>query len=150
VILRENVENLGRMGDLVIVASGYARNYLIPKKLAMAATDKSVKNLDHEKRLIAERQSKEKKVAQELADRLSQTSITISVKAGDEQAEAGGKIFGSVTSMDIIEALAAKDLSVDKRSVHLEKPIKELGTFTVLIKLHPEVSAQLSVSVVKG
>lgn len=150
VILKENVDSLGRMGDLVDVASGYARNYLIPRKLAIAATDQSVKTLEHEKRLIEERRRKERKAAQELAERMRQTSITIPVQAGEEESPEGPKMFGSVTSKDIVEALAKEGLSVDKRNVLLEKPIKELGNFSVSIRVYPEVTTEVKVSVVKG
>jgi large subunit ribosomal protein L9 len=148
VILKENVDKLGRMGDLVEVSNGYARNYLIPKKLAVAATDRNVKALEHEKRLIAEKQKKERKAAEELAQRIRQTSITIPVQTGEEQE--GNKIFGSVTNKDIVEALAKEGVAVDKRELLLEKPIKELGKFMVPIKLHPDVTAEVEVSVVKS
>jgi large subunit ribosomal protein L9 len=148
VILKENVDKLGRMGDLVEVSNGYARNYLIPKKLAVAATDRSVKALEHEKRLIAEKRKKERKAAEELAQRIRQTSITIPVQAGEEQE--GNKIFGSVTNKDIVEALAKEGVTVDKHDVLLEKPIKELGKFLVSIKLHPDVTTEVEVSVVKS
>ncbi|MCI0529091.1 MAG: 50S ribosomal protein L9 [Nitrospira sp.] len=148
VILKENVDKLGRMGDLVEVSNGYARNYLIPKKLATAATDRNVKALEHEKRLIAEKQKKERKAAEELAQRIRQTSITIPVQTGEEQE--GSKIFGSVTNKDIVESLAKEGVTVDKHDVLLEKPIKELGKFMVSIKLHPNVTAEVEVSVVKS
>ena len=150
VILKENVDKVGRMGDLVEVSSGYARNYLIPKKLAVAATEKNVRVLEHEKRLIAERQRKERKAAEGLAQQMREMSITIPVQTGEEHPEEGAKIFGSVTSKDIVEALAKEGFTVDKRSVLLEKPIKELGTFMVPIKLHPEVTFEIRVWVVRG
>jgi large subunit ribosomal protein L9 len=148
VILKENIDKLGRMGDLVEVSNGYARNYLIPKKLAVAATDRNVKTLEHEKRLIAEKQKKERRAAEELAQRIRQTAITIPVQTGEEQE--GSKIFGSVTNRDIVEALAKEGVTVDKHDVLLEKPIKELGKFMVPIKVHPDVTAEVDVSVVKS
>jgi len=148
VILKENVDKLGRMGDRVDVSSGYARNYLIPKKLAVAATDRSVKALEHEKRIIAEKQKKERKTVEELGQRIRQTSITIPVQTGEELE--GSKIFGSVTSKDIVDALAKEGVTVDKHYVLLEKPIKELGKFMVPIKLHPDVTVEVEVSVVKS
>ena len=148
VILKENLDKLGRMGDLVEVSAGYARNYLIPKKLAVTATDKNVKALEHEKRVIAERQRKERKAAEELAQKIRQISLAIPVQTGEEEGIA--KIFGSVTSKDIVEALTQQDVTVDKRNVLLEKPIKELGKVMVSIKLHPEVTVEVEVSVVKG
>jgi large subunit ribosomal protein L9 len=149
VILKENVDRLGRMGDLVNVSDGYARNFLLPQKLAVMATEKNVKVLEHEKRLIGERQRKEQKAAEELAQRIRQLTVTIPVQAGEEDPEQGTRIFGSVTIKDIVEALAKQEISVDKRVVQLEKPIKELGSFKVPIKLHPDVTAELQVSVVK-
>lgn len=149
VILKENVDKLGRMGDLVEVSDGFARNYLIPKKMAITATDKNIKTLEHEKRIIAERQKKERKAAEELAQRIGQMTVTIPVQAGEEHPEEGTKIFGSVTSKDIVEALAKEGITVDKRQVHLEKPIKELGNFVVPIKLHPEVTGQINVAIVR-
>jgi len=175
VILKENVESLGRMGDVLEVAGGYARNYLIPRNLAVAATERNVRTLDHEKRLIDERIRKETKVAEDFAGQLREVSLRISVKAGEIRAEkvpkkegskeAGSeedgpkeegpkkesvKIFGSVTSKDIVEALAKEGITVDKRAVLLEHPIKELGTFKVPVKVHPDVTAEVSVSVVEA
>jgi large subunit ribosomal protein L9 len=148
VILKENLDKLGRMGDLVEVSAGYARNYLIPKKLAVTATDKNVKALEHEKRIIAERQRKERKAAEELGQKIRQMTLAIPVQAGEEEGIA--KIFGSVTSKDIVEALNHQGVTVDKRNVLLEKPIKELGKVMVPIKLHPEITVEVEVSVVKG
>ncbi len=102
VILKENVDKLGRMGDLIEVSDGFARNYLIPKKMAITATDKNVKALEHEKRIIAERQKKERKAAEELAQRIGQITVTVPVQAGEETPEEGTKIVGSVTSKDIV------------------------------------------------
>ena len=141
VILKENVEALGRMGDVVDVRGGYARNYLVPRKLAVVATERNVGVLEHEKRLIEERRRKERKAAEELGQRIRAVSIESPVQAGqvgqagDDQPDAPLKIFGSVTSKDIVEALAKEGITVDKRAVLLENPIKELGSFPVPIKL---------------
>lgn len=154
VILKEDVGNLGHMGDVVNVANGYARNFLFPRRLAVAATARSVRTLEHEKRIIEERKKKVRKAAEELGQKVREIPITVPVQVGGEPAGEGEveavKIFGSVTNKDIVEALAQAGVTVDKRSVLLEKPIKELGTFKVPVKLHPEVTVEVSVSVVKA
>ncbi len=143
IILAADVERLGLMGDLVEVADGYARNYLLPRKMAAIATLKNVKSLEHEKRVIGDRIRKEKFAAEEEAKKISALSITISVKVGEE-----GKLFGSVTNKDIAEAMAAEGLVVDKRLILLDKPIKEAGTFHVPVKVRHDVSGQVKVEVV--
>lgn len=144
-ILREDVDQLGRMGDLVEVADGYARNYLLPRNKASVATTHNVKAFEHQKRVIADRIKKEKQAAEEEAKKVGALSVTIPAQAGEE-----GKLFGSVTSKDIVEAIAAQGFQIDKRKVVLEKPIKELGTFQVPIKMHHDVTAQIKVEVVKA
>jgi len=144
VILREDVEKLGRAGDVLHVSNGYGRNYLIPKGLAIEATTKNIKALEHEKRLIENKKRKERIDAEALAKRISETSVTIPMQAGEED-----KLFGSVTAMDITEALAKEGISIDKRNLLLEEPIKRLGIYTVNIKIHPDVIAELKVWVVK-
>ncbi len=145
VILKEDVANLGRMGDVLEVASGYARNFLIPKKKAFEATAKNLKAIEHQKKLLADQMKREKKEAEALAIRINESSITIPVQVGEEE-----KLFGSVTNKDIGEALAKEGIEVDKHKILLEKPIKELGIFTVPIKLHSEVTANLKVWIVKA
>ncbi|HET6371051.1 MAG TPA: 50S ribosomal protein L9 [Nitrospiria bacterium] len=145
VILRENVEHLGKMGDLVEVKNGYARNYLIPKNKAFEATVGSIRVLEHQKRLIADQMKKEKKAAEELAQKISSFSVTIPVQVGEEE-----KLFGSVTSKDIAEALAAQGLEIDRKQIVLEKPIKELGIFDVPVKIQHDVQAQVKVTVTKA
>lgn len=145
VILKEDVDHLGRMGDLVDVADGYARNFLLPRQKAAVATTKNVKVLEHEKRVIADRMKKEKMGAEEVAKKIGALSIIIPAQVGEE-----GKLFGSVSSKDIVEAIAAQGMEVDKRKVLLEKPIKELGVFQVPIKIHHDVTAQVKVEVVKA
>jgi len=142
-ILAADVERLGLMGDLVEVADGYARNYLLPRKMAAIATLKNVKSLEHEKRVIGDRIRKEKFSAEEEAKKISALSITISVKVGEE-----GKLFGSVTNKDIAEAMAAEGLVVDKRLILLDRPIKEAGTFQIPVKVRHDVTGQVKVEVV--
>ncbi len=145
VILREDVDKLGRMGDLVSVADGYARNFLLPRNLAALATTKNIKSLEHEKRVIADRLKKEKMAAEEEAKKVGAISVSITVQVGEE-----GKLFGSVTSKDIADAIAAQGVEIDKRMIQLEKPIKEIGTFMVPVKVHHDVTAQVKVEVVKA
>ncbi len=142
-ILAADVERLGLMGDLVEVADGYARNYLLPRKMAAVATLKNVKSLEHEKRVIADRIRKEKFAAEEEAKKIGALAIKISVKVGEE-----GKLFGSVTNKDIAEAMAAEGMQVDKRLILLDKPIKEAGTFQVPVKVRHDVTGQVKVEVV--
>jgi large subunit ribosomal protein L9 len=132
------------MGDLVTVKDGFARNYLLPRDMAAPATERNVRALEHQKRLIEAKRKKERAAAEELAKRLTSIPLTFPMQAGEDD-----KLFGSVTSKDIAEALAAKDFVVDKRKVVLDKPIKALGTFTVPIKLSSEISGEVTVSVVK-
>ncbi|HLG23260.1 MAG TPA: 50S ribosomal protein L9 [Candidatus Manganitrophaceae bacterium] len=145
VILKEDVDNLGRMGDLVDVADGYARNFLVPRKKAAVATTRNIKTLDHEKRVVADRIRKEKFAAEDLAKKIGALSLTIPAQVGEE-----GKLFGSVTSKDIAEAMAAQGIEFDKRKILLEKPIKELGISHVPVKVHHDVTAQVKVEVVKS
>ncbi len=143
VILREDVETLGRMGDRVNVADGYARNYLIPQKKAVEATSKSVKAVEHEKRLIAAKAGKIRKEFEALAEKVRALRITIPVQVGE-----GGKLFGSVTNKDIAEALANEGVDVDKRMIQMETPLREVGEFTIPIRLHHDVTAHLSVTLI--
>jgi len=144
VILREDVEHVGKMGELVTVADGYARNYLVPRQLAAIATEKNVRELEHQKRLIEVKRKKERAAAEELAKRLAQIPVTIPMQAGEED-----KLFGSVTNKDIADALAAADFIIDKKRILLDKPIKTLGTFGVPVKLASDVTGEVKVSVVK-
>jgi len=144
-ILREDVDHLGKMGDLVEVKDGFARNYLLPRSKAFEATVNNVRVLEHQKRLVADKIKKEKKDAEELATKISAFSVTIAVQAGEED-----KLFGSVTSKDIAEALAAQGLTLDRKQILLEKPIKELGEFNVPVKVQHDVQALVKVSVIKS
>jgi len=143
VILREDIDNLGKIGDLVKVADGYARNYLVPGKKAIEATPKNVHAMDHAKKMVSDRIRKLKKEAAADADRIKALAITIKAKSGEE-----GKLFGSVTSMDIAEAMKAQGVAVDKRKIVLDEPIKRLGDFTVTVKLHADVAAEFKLSVI--
>ncbi len=143
VILREDIEKLGKIGDLVKVADGYARNYLVPKKKAIEATPKNLNAMNHAKKMVSDRIRKIKKEATAEADKMKGLSVTIRAKAGEE-----GKLFGSVTSMDIAEAMKVQGIAVDKRKVVLDEPIKRLGDFTVSIKLHTDITADVKVSVI--
>ena len=143
VILREDVEKLGKIGDLVKVADGYARNFLVPGKKAIEATPKNLNAMNHAKKMVSDRLRKLKKEAAADADRIKSLSITIKAKVGEE-----GKLFGSVTSMDIVEAMKAQGVTIDKRKLVLDEPIKRLGDFTITVKLHSDVTADFKVSVV--
>ena len=143
VILKSDVDQLGRMGDLVEVKAGFARNYLLPKEMAALATTKNVKLLEHEKRIIAAKIKKEKFSAEEIAKKIEALSITIPAKVGEE-----GKLFGSVSSKDIADAMLEAGVEVDKRKILLDKPIKEVGAFQVQIKVYREVTASVKVEVV--
>jgi large subunit ribosomal protein L9 len=143
VILKDDVKSLGKMGDIVNVASGYARNFLIPKGLAVPADTKNVRAMEHEKRVIQEKARKLRQAAQTLAEKISKLNITIKAKAGEEE-----KLFGSVTTMDIEEALKAEGIEIDRKKIHLDEPIKRLGAYTVSIKLAQDITATLNVQVV--
>ena len=145
VILKEDVATLGHMGDIVEVAPGYARNFLIPKHKAFEATTKNLKTVEHQKKLLADETKRRMKEAEAIATKINEASVTISVQVGEEE-----KLFGSVTNKDIGEALAKEGIEVDKHVILLEKPIKELGIFTVPVKLHSEVTANLKVWIVKA
>ena len=144
VILREEIENLGRRGEVVKVAAGYARNFLLPRRLAVAATESNKKIVDQERQAHLRREAKEISDSQELAKMLAAVEITIAQKAGEND-----QLFGSVTAQDISNALDKKGYTIDRRKVHLDEPIKMLGDFKVSVKLHREVSVELPVHVVK-
>lgn len=144
VILRDHVDNLGQAGELVDVKPGYARNYLVPKGLALVYNKSNQAIYENEKKMIASRIAREKKGAEELAVKLEAASVTIAVSVGEDD-----KLFGSVTSQDIANHLAEQGLQVDKRRIVLDEPIKALGLYTVDAKLHTEVIAKIKVWVVK-
>lgn len=143
VILREDIDNLGKIGDLVKVADGYARNFLVPGKKAIEATPKNLNAMNHAKKMVSDRIRTLKKEATAEADRIKALAVTIKAKTGEE-----GKLFGSVTTMDIAAAMKAQGVDIDKRKISLAEPIKRLGDHTVSIKLHSDVFADLKISVV--
>lgn len=144
VILREDYENLGSLGDIVQVKPGFARNFLIPRKIAYPARANFIKMIEEEQRQKEHRKHKERKAAQALAEELQDVSVTISVSVGEED-----KMFGSVTTQDISEALASQNIDIDRKKIILDEPIKELGIYSVPIKLHSDVEAKIKVWVVK-
>ena len=144
VILREEIDNLGRRGDVVKVAAGYARNYLLPKRLAVAANDSNKKIVEQEKQAYLRRESKEIGDANDLAKMMAAVEVTIAQKAGEND-----QLFGSVTSQDISAALERAGYTIDRRKVNLAEPIKALGDYKVTVKLHREVTVELPVHVIK-
>jgi len=144
VILRDHVENLGQRGEIVKVADGYARNFLLPRKLALPATAANRKWVERERKIAEVRDSEERGAAEAMATRLNALELTISRKTGEND-----QLYGSVTNADIGELLAAKGFDIDRRKILLPDPIKALGENTVPVKLHREVTAQLRVTVAK-
>ena len=144
VILREDVQGVGNIGDILEVAPGYARNFLFPRNKAVEATGRSLKTVEHAKRVIGEKARREKAALEEIAKKVSAIAVTIPVQVGKDD-----KLFGAVTAKDIAEAIAAQGVEVDKRKIELGHPIKELGTVSVPVKLHSQVTATVSVTVVK-
>lgn len=144
VILREDIEKLGSRGDVVKVASGYARNFLIPKRLAVAATESNKKIVEQERQAHLRREAKAKGEAEDLAKMMNGVTVTIKQKAGEND-----QLFGSVTSKDVAEALAAQNYTIDRRKIQLDEPIKQLGEFKVPVRLHKEVTAEITVVVAK-
>ena len=144
VILRENVSNLGRVGDVVKVSDGYARNFLLPRNLVVAADEKNIAAIEHHKRLLEKKRLVQKGFSEELAKKIEKTPCSLSRKVGEHD-----KLFGSVTSSDIAAALQQAGITVEKRTIQLINPIKTLGTHTVTVRLEPEVSATLQVTITK-
>ena len=143
VILREHVDNLGRRGEIVKVADGYARNYLLPRKLALLATDGNKKQIERERAKFDVKEADEQNAAQAIADRMANVEVVVARKVGETEA-----LYGSVTTADITEALAAKGFEIDRRKLQLVEPIKRLGEYDVLLKLHRDVTAHVKVKVV--
>jgi large subunit ribosomal protein L9 len=144
VILREDVEKLGTRGQLVKVAPGYARNFLLPNKMAVAATESNKKIVEQERQAHLRREAKVEGEAKDLGKMLAAVEITISQKAGEND-----QLFGSVTSKDIAEALEQQGYTIERRKIALEEPIKTLGEFKVPVRLHREVTSEITVHVVK-
>ena len=145
VILKQEVHNLGDAGDIVKVAPGYGRNFLMPRGLAIPASEGSVRELEHQKRVAEAIARKQLGAAKELAAKLEQAAITLRREAGDDD-----KLFGSVTNRDIVEALAAEGITVDRRAVHLDENIRSIGLFNVSVRLHRQVAANVRVFVIRG
>ena len=143
VILREHVEHLGRRGDIVKVAEGYGRNYLLPRKLALAVTENNRRQIEREKKLAEVKDMEDQRAAEAVAERIGQIEIEIARRVGDNDA-----LYGSVTSADIAQALKAKGFDIDKRKIQLAETLKALGETTVPIKIHHGVVAQVKVKVV--
>jgi large subunit ribosomal protein L9 len=143
IILRQDVDELGLEGDIVNVAKGYARNYLIPKGIALETSPQNIKALELQRKKIEVKRLKAKEEAEELKQELEKMEVSFSQKAGEE-----GKLFGSVTSMDIASHLEKQGIIIDRRKIILEKPIKSLGEFEVAVKIYPEVTGSLKVIVV--
>jgi large subunit ribosomal protein L9 len=144
IILREDVEKLGARGEVVKVAAGYARNYLLPKRLAVAATESNKKIVEQERQAHLRRETKLKGEAEDLAKMLGGVTVTIAQKAGE-----GDQLFGSVTAKDITEALEKQNFTIDRRKIQLAEPIKQLGEHKVTVRLHREVPVEVTVHVVK-
>jgi large subunit ribosomal protein L9 len=143
VILRESIPELGNVGDVVNVTDGYARNYLLPKRLALKANPKNAQELDHQKRLIERHKLKVRGDAATLAQRLESVSLTIPMLVGEQD-----KLFGSVTTRDLETALAQEGITISRKYLVLDEPIKSLGVYTIDVRLHPEVIGKLKVWVV--
>jgi large subunit ribosomal protein L9 len=144
VILREDIEKLGSRGEMVKVAPGYARNFLLPKKLAVQATGANKKIVEQERQSHLRKEAKHKTEAEDLSRLLTGVSVTIVQKAGEND-----QLFGSVTSKDVGDALAAKNFTIDRRKIQLDEPIKQLGEYKVPVRLHKDVTAEVTVVVVK-
>jgi large subunit ribosomal protein L9 len=144
VILREDIEKLGSRGDMVKVASGYARNFLIPKRLAVAATESNKKIVEQERQAHLRREAKAQGEAEDLAKMMNGVTVTIKQKAGEND-----QLFGSVTVKDIADALAAQNYTIDRRKIQLDDAIKQLGEFKVPVRLHKNVTSEITVVVAK-
>ena len=142
VILKENIETLGKIGDIVKVAPGYARNYLIPKRLALEATTRNAKELVHAKRQMEYKRNKFLEQARHLAEKIQAITLNLVHNAGE-----GDKLFGSVTNMELAESLKQQGLEIDRKIILLAEPIKHLGEYEVPVKIHPDVTASLKVVV---
>jgi large subunit ribosomal protein L9 len=144
IILRDHVEHLGNRGQIVKVADGYARNYLLPRKLALLATEANKKRVERERKIVEAREAEERASSEAISTRLAALDLTFTRKVGET-----GSLFGSVTSQDIADAVKAKGFDVDRRKILLPDAIKELGEFTVPVKLHRDVTSQLKITVAK-
>jgi large subunit ribosomal protein L9 len=143
VILKEDIINLGKIGEVVRVRDGYARNYLLPRGLVLEANKKNLKTFEHHKKIVGDQKQKIMRQAQAVGDQLAGVALTLTMRAGEE-----GKLFGSVTNIQIEKALKAKGLNVDRRKIHLDEPIKAIGEYDVPVRLSADVTVPLKVSVV--
>jgi large subunit ribosomal protein L9 len=143
VILKEDIANLGKIGEVVRVRDGYARNYLLPRGLVLIANKKNLKTFEHQKKVVADQKEKIMRQAHTVADQLATVALVIPMKVGEE-----GRLFGSVTNMQIEKALKAKGLNVERRKIHLDEPIKSAGDYEVPVRLSADVTVPLKVSVV--
>jgi large subunit ribosomal protein L9 len=143
VILKEDVANLGKIGEVVRVRDGYARNYLLPRGLVLVANKKNLKTFEHQKKIVADQKQKIVRRAQTVSDQLATVAVVIPMKVGEE-----GRLFGSVTTMQIEKALKTKGVNVERRKIHLNEPIKTVGDYEVPIRLSADVTVPLKVSVV--
>ena len=141
-ILRDHVTNLGERGEIVSVARGYARNYLVPKGLAFEATPGNIRMIELQKKVWEAREVKVVSEAQAFATRLAAVELSVTKKSGESET-----LYGSVTNAEIAELLAAKGIEIDRRKIHLEEPIKSLGEFTIPVKIHPKVTAEIKLKV---
>jgi large subunit ribosomal protein L9 len=144
VILREDIDNLGSRGEVVKVAPGYARNFLLPKRLAVQATESNKKIVEQERQAHLRKEAKAQGEAEELGKLVSRVTVTISQKAGDND-----QLFGSVTTKDIGDALAAQNYTIDRRKIQLDEPIKQLGEYKIPVRLHKDVTVEITVVVAK-
>jgi len=145
VILKEDVKGLGKLGEIVEVSNGYSRNFLLPQKKAVEATAHNIKTVEHKKKELEEKMKQNLHEVEALSKKMSELSVTVARQVGE-----GEKMFGSVTNADIAEAIGKEGITVDKHQIILEKPIKELGLFHIPVKLHPEISAEIKVWIVKA
>ena len=144
VILREDIERLGSRGDVVKVAAGYARNFLLPKKLAVPATESNKKIVEQERQAHLRKEAKQKDEAVDLGKMLNGASVTIAQKAGEND-----QLFGSVTAKDVAEALEKQGYTIDRRKIQLDEPIKQLGEHKVAVRLHRDVTVEITVNVIR-
>ena len=143
VLLKQDVKGSGKAGDIVKVSDGYARNMLLPKGLAVEATDANIRAAEKQKERIAQKAAEDRAAAEELSEALKEKSITIKAKAGE-----GGRLFGAITSKDIAEAASAQlNLEIDKKKIELDSPIKSIGTYTAILRLYSEIKGELKISV---
>lgn len=144
VILQKDIPNLGDAGDIKEVSNGYARNYLLPRKLVLLADESSKKAMEHQQKLIKIKKEKRRKLSEKLAEKMQDISLTFKAQAGEED-----KLFGSITAMDIAKELKTKDIEIDKRKIVLDAPIKKLGEYNITLKLEDGLSASIKVTVEK-